>query len=100
MRGFPGRLVFFLVIASLVAGGLGWVTSAALRLEREQAQARADADLAVNLHLALWRLDSRVSPILAREDSRPYHHYSVIFPPGLSFRNDGACMPSGTVVYS
>ena len=38
-RGKLGGFAGFLLIAALVAGGLGWVTSATLRLEREQLQA-------------------------------------------------------------
>jgi signal transduction histidine kinase len=80
MRRWSG-LAIFILIAALVAGGLGWATAAALRLEHEQLQARADAELTGKRRLALWRLDSLMSPYLAREDSRPYNHYSAIFRP-------------------
>ena len=81
LRGAPAGLAAFLLIAALVAGGLGWATAAALRLEREQLQARAEAELAAKVRLALWQLDSRLSPLLAREDSRPYNHYIALFRP-------------------
>ena len=64
-RGKVGGLAVFLLVAGLVAGGLGWVTAAALRLEREQLQARTDTEQIQKLHVALWRLDSRVAPALA-----------------------------------
>jgi signal transduction histidine kinase len=67
-RGW-GFLVFTL-IAVLVVGGLGWVTAATLRLE-----------LSDQMRLALWRLDSRVSPAIAREDSRPFQHYDPLYVP-------------------
>jgi len=57
-------MVVFLSIAALVAGGLAWATAQALQLERE-AQQLKHADL---VRLALWRLDSRIFPVLARED--------------------------------
>jgi signal transduction histidine kinase len=63
-------LLVFLLIAALVIGGLGWVTDAALRLE-----------LSDQMRLALWRLDSRVSPAIAREDSRPFQHYDPLYAP-------------------
>src|SRR5207244_1920209 len=44
LRGKPGGFVTFLGIAALVAGGLGWVTTAALRLEQEQGEARTQAE--------------------------------------------------------
>ena len=36
LGGKAGGLLAFLAIAALVAGGLGWATAAALRLEQEQ----------------------------------------------------------------
>jgi signal transduction histidine kinase len=60
----------YLAIVALVVGGLGWVTAAALRLE-----------LSDQMRLALWRLDSRIAPALAREDSRPFQHYHPLFFP-------------------
>jgi signal transduction histidine kinase len=105
LRGKSGGLCTFLIVAGLVVGGLGWVTAATLRLEEEQGEARAQAEhserlrlwqheqeerqtraqseFAGRLHLALWRLDSRIAPILAREDTRPYHHYSALFAPSV-----------------
>src|SRR5262245_63997006 len=114
LRGKPKGAVAFLVICGLVAGGLGWATSAALRLEEEQYEARLRADRAeklrvqqreqeqarqnwrqqreqqegqargefdARLRLSLWRLDSRIAPVLAREEKRPYNHYSGVFAP-------------------
>jgi signal transduction histidine kinase len=72
-RGKRGGFLVFLVIAGLVAGGLGWVTLTALRLEK----ARAEADLANKLMLAMWRLDSRIFTDFARESSQPYRNYSI-----------------------
>jgi signal transduction histidine kinase len=97
-RGKFGGLVVVLLIAGLVAGGLGWVTAAALGLEREQLQARADAEYTQKLHLALWHLDSRVAPALALEDNRPYNHYSAVFVPSVALKNDGTPWPHGMVI--
>jgi signal transduction histidine kinase len=73
LRGKWGGLAAFLVIAGLVAGGLGWVTHAALRLEQEQLEFRAEA----NAWLALWRLDSRIFADLAREANWPLHEFRL-----------------------
>jgi signal transduction histidine kinase len=105
LRGKPGALFTFLVIAALVVGGLGWVTAATLQLEMEQAEARLQAEhserlrvwqqereererhaqneFAGKLHLALGRLDNRIAPTLAGENLRPYHHYSALFAPSV-----------------
>src|SRR5260370_36269848 len=77
-RGKRGGLAAFLVIAGLVAGGLGWATAAALRLEREHREQSAEADRANRLAVALWRLDLYAPPILAREDNPPLDHYGPV----------------------
>jgi signal transduction histidine kinase len=81
-KGLGG--IAFLVIAALVAGGLGWVTRVVLHLEQAQREARAQEEQYTRLRLAMWRLDSRVLPVLAREDSRPYNHFSALYAPSLA----------------
>jgi signal transduction histidine kinase len=70
LRARSWGVLAYLLIVGLVVGGLGWVTAAALRLE-----------LSDQMRLALWRLDSRVSPTLAREDSRPFQHFYPLYVP-------------------
>jgi signal transduction histidine kinase len=98
LRGKPGGLAAFLLIAGLVAGGLGWATHAALSLEREQLEMAAAAEHADNLRLALWRLDSRMAAILAREDSRPFDHYSAVLAPPVAVNALGQCCEPGSVI--
>jgi signal transduction histidine kinase len=98
LRGKPAGAFGFAMIAGLVAGGLGWATAAALRLEGEQLAQRTESERANLLRLALWRLDSRISPILAREDSRPFNHYSAVYPLPLAVDNRGASCAPGTVL--
>jgi signal transduction histidine kinase len=97
-RGTRGGLAAFLAIAALVAGGLGWVTVAALRLEREQFEDRARADQDDKLRLAMSLLENRVSPTLAREDARPYSHYSAISATSLALVKRGENWQAGTVL--
>ena len=96
--GKGGGAAAFVVIFGLVAGGLGWATAAALRLESEQLTARAEAEQADRMRLALWRLDSYVAPLTAVEDSRPFNHYSAVFAAPFAFDNHGAARPPGAVV--
>src|SRR5262245_59654357 len=93
-------MLAFLAIAALVTGGLGWVTAAVVRLEREQVEARAEAERFAQLRPVMWQLDSRIAPILAREDSRPFNHYSAVYPPALLYANDknGSPVMPGTVL--
>jgi hypothetical protein len=105
---FRGKLtgfLSFLGIAALLLGGLGWATRAALRVEEEQrlaaANARAAEDLfqakkerADALRAALWRLDTRLAPALAREESRPYPQYVALHTPFPALTSTGiACAP-------
>lgn len=99
LRGKPGGAAAFLIIAGLVAGGLGWVTAAALRLEQEQLQQRALSEEASQVRLALWRLDGLVAPHLSGENGRPFNHYSAIFVPPLAFKSGVVgCWPAGAVM--
>lgn len=90
MNRLRGRLLLslvFVAIVALVAGGLAWVTRAALALEH-----------ADTIRLALWRLDSRVFPAIAREDSRPVSHYEPLYPPTPALDRCGAPVPLGSVL--
>jgi signal transduction histidine kinase len=130
LRGRRTGLMAFGFICALVIGGLGWVTNAALCLEQEQAETRAQAEhaevrrlwqreqehqaeiqqrerqqreadvqgqFAARLKLALWLLDSRIAPVLAREDTRPYSHYSAIFAPSVVLDDKGTAYDEAQV---
>jgi signal transduction histidine kinase len=97
-RGKTGGAFAFLAIALLVVGGLGWATYAALQLEQERAQARAQTQRMENLRPALWRMDALVSSALAQEDSRPYSHFSAIFAPSSALTSKGMACSPGTVL--
>src|SRR5262245_64164067 len=87
LRARAWGLFGYVAIVALVIGGLGWVTAAALRLE-----------LSDQMRLALWRLDSRVAPALAREDSRPYQHYDPLYVPLPALNTACQAMPPGSVL--
>ena len=65
LRGKRGATLAFMLVAGLVFSGLGGLTVAALRLEREGQEAQAQAQEFEKLRLALWRLDSMLAPVLA-----------------------------------
>lgn len=78
-------LAFLLAAATLVAA-MGWLTTHALRVDRERSVARADAELEQRVSLALWRMDTKLAPLIAEEVARPPAHYdsfiAVAPPPG------------------
>lgn len=71
-------LVFALCAAGLTAA-MGWISVRALALERAGAQARAQTRQQERLRLALWRIDSTLSTLLAQESARPFYHYASFF---------------------
>jgi hypothetical protein len=77
------RRSWWLVYGACVAVVLSahvWVTVTVLALERSEHQARSDATHQEALRLALWRMDSWLAPLLAREASRPYFDYEPFYP--------------------
>ncbi len=91
----------FLAISLLVTGGLAWATYMALEVEHDQRTSRAINERNQKLRLALWRLDSRVFPVLAREANRPFQHYRALYSTsqtlirqGKSWRAGEALQPS------
>jgi len=70
----------FGLCAAVLAAGMGWVTLTAVKLDRARAEARHQAALEESVRLALWRMDSALSALLARESARPYFSYSAFSP--------------------
>jgi signal transduction histidine kinase len=97
LQGKRGALLAFLVVAGLVLSGLGWLTATALRLENAGQIAQAQAQEFEKLRLAMWRLDSSLAPVLAREDSRPFQDFSEVFAPVALLQADGTSIPPGRV---
>jgi len=64
----------------LVLLAVGWVTRITLRLERSQMEARREAEAEEAVRLALWRMDSGLATLIARESARPYFVYRALYP--------------------
>src|SRR5688572_5508096 len=65
----------FLLCSAIVAGAMAWLTLHALRVDRERTAARAEAELEQRVSLALWRMDTKLAPLIAEEVARPYAYY-------------------------
>lgn len=79
--------VWYAACAIAVMGGLGWSSLQALEFERREAQAKADAAVQESVRLSLWRMESALAPIIAREAARPYFEYRSFYPTERSFTN-------------
>lgn len=91
------RIGVFLLIVLLVVGGLGWATVEALDLEEHKRAAAAETQRAEQLRMAMWRIDGWIAPLLAREDSRPFAHYSAIHAPIPAMTRHTDPLPAGVV---
>ena len=63
------------VIALLVFGAMGVITRHTLGLEKGANQAEAKAELEERIRIALWRMDTYATGILAEENNRPAWHF-------------------------
>ena len=93
----PIWLIFGLCVA-LAAGAMARLGGTALALERAEASARRQSALEENLQLALWRMDSALSALMAEESARPYFTYSPLYPAERAFTNMFAEIGRGDVL--
>jgi signal transduction histidine kinase len=70
----------FCVCLAVVLAAMGWVSVTAWRLNEREAASRYQAALEERVRLALWRMDSAIAPLLARENGRPYFAYTAFYP--------------------
>ena len=88
----------FALCLLVVLAAMGWMSLTALRLDRARALAHQQAAVEENVRLALWRMDSSVSPLIARENARPYFAYSPFYPAGRAYTRMFAEIESGEVL--
>lgn len=62
----------------LALGALAWVSVEVVALEKREAIAQLNASRQELIRRALWRMDSRMAPILAVEASRPFTDYKSL----------------------
>lgn len=79
-------LLFALCVAMFVAA-MAWVTHRMIGMDRQREAGERDAQVQEKMRLALWRMDSLVSTLLIRENSRPPGHYTPFHSPEDLFSN-------------
>lgn len=70
-------LIFWSSVA-LALAALAWVSVEVVALEKREATAQVQASRQESIRRALWRMDSRMAPILAIEASRPLADYKSL----------------------
>jgi len=79
---------------------MGWSSAIVLRLEQAETAAQAQAALEENARLALWRMESTLTPLLARESARPYFQYRPFYPGGRAYASMFAEPATGSLLPS
>lgn len=77
----PSRRVLwfaFWVGVALVVTALSWASMTVYALEKRNAVARAENQRQEVIRLALWRMDSRLAPMIALEAARPIEDYETV----------------------
>src|SRR5690606_4811739 len=64
--------LLFVLCLLLAGGAMMWVTRTSLALEASQHDLARQAALEERVRLALWRMESQLAPLLAREASYTY----------------------------
>jgi signal transduction histidine kinase len=62
----------------LIVSVLGWASARVYILEERNATARAENQRQEVIRLALWRMDSRLAPMIALEAARPIEDYELL----------------------
>ncbi|HRJ49182.1 MAG TPA: HAMP domain-containing sensor histidine kinase, partial [Phycisphaerales bacterium] len=83
-RPGPNLIVYWACSAAVIAA-LVWMTTRAIRLERRDAHSQAFSSRQEAIRLALWRMDSAMTPVIARETARPFFHYRSFYPTDRAF---------------
>ncbi|MDX2130667.1 MAG: HAMP domain-containing sensor histidine kinase [Planctomycetota bacterium] len=91
-------IIVFVAGVCGVLGALAWMTTHALRLERLELEARRQARYQESLRLALWRMDAKVTPLIAREAARPFFHYQPFYEPEHAYSRLAGRADAGAVL--
>ena len=89
--------VFGICLGVLLAA-MGWVSLAALRLDRGQQEAARQAEVEERVRLALWRMDSALATLVVEESARPYHAYASFHPAERAYTKGYASIKQGDVL--
>jgi signal transduction histidine kinase len=78
----PGRHKLWFAFwggVAVVVAALSWASLTVSSLEKGNAAARAENQRQEVVRLALWRMDSRLAPMIALEAARPIEDYDTLF---------------------
>ncbi|KPK71742.1 MAG: hypothetical protein AMJ84_05715 [Acidithiobacillales bacterium SM23_46] len=88
----------FGVCLAVALSAMAWISLTVLRLDRSEAQAQQQAAVEEDVRLALWRMDSALAPLIARESARPYFTYTAFYPAERAYTRMFAEIQRGEVL--
>lgn len=88
----------FAACLAVVFAALVWLTVLVLRLDHAGAEAWRRAAAESNTRTALWRMDSALAPLIARESARPYFAYASFYPVQRAYTRMFSNLDFGEVV--
>jgi len=91
-------ILCFGTCVAIVFAAMAWVSVRAIRLDRNEAEARRQVALEEDVRLALSRLDSMLSPIILQENARPYFLYRAFFSPQRAYTEMYAPIESSKIL--
>lgn len=92
MRGHWHVWLVYGVCLAVVAGALGWMSREMLAMEHARHLADAVTQHNANARLALWRMEGRAAPLVAREHARPFVLPDA-FPPAATAHIEPSAFP-------
>ena len=69
----------------VVTAAMGWISNELIQRDRTEARMQHQAAFEENVRLALWRMESVIAPLIAKESSHPYFAYRSFYPTGRAF---------------
>jgi signal transduction histidine kinase len=90
--------IFFTLCVAVVFVAMAWVSVRAIRLDRDEADARRRIAIEEDARLALSRLDAMLAPILMQENARPYFLYRAFFSPQRAYTEMYAPIESSKIL--
>lgn len=81
MRAGRAWWIAYAIGAALALGAMAWVSAHLVELQRRELAAGLEVRRADRMRIALWRMDSWLTPLLAQEAARPWYEYRAFYEP-------------------
>lgn len=77
--------IAFIVCLVVAFGAMAWVSVRAIRIDRQEARAQRQVEVEEEVRLALGRMDTLITPLIAQENARPYFVYRPFYAPQRAY---------------